>query len=203
LSWSLVGPPVATLVVFAEVGARMQPPAPGVARWCFHTAAILLVMKLSAWMATSFDTFRREERLAAFVMLCAIGVGWYGANLWVGEREFDYLVVSQDTNLRLSVSALSVEILAFVAARAHDAPPPPRPPTWDRDEAAFDRYETATVAGYDARFGKRVRSAHDALRLLGVVDKDLDVFYGHPANLFQIQIVGSKLGSLAARIPTQ
>lgn len=200
VSWCFVGPPVATLVAFAEVGARVEPPALGVARACLHVAAILLVMKLSVWIASSHRPFRREERLGAFVMLCAIGVGWYSANIWVGEREFAYLVASQDTNLRLSISELSAEILAFVAARAHHAPPPPRPASWNRDEAAFYRYETVTVAEYEDRFGKQVRSAHDALRLQGIGDKDLDVFYVHPANAFQIQIVGARLASLAARI---
>jgi hypothetical protein len=203
LRWCLVGPPVATLLAFAEVAARVQPPAPRVATWCFHAAAILLVLKLSVWIATSERPFQREERLGAFVALCAIGVGWYSANNWVGEREFAYLVASQDTTLRLKVSALSAEILAFVATRAHHAPPPPRPATWDRDVAAFDRYEAVTVQEYEDRFGRQVRSAHDTLQLYDISDKDLDVFYRHPASAFQIQIVGARLGSLAARFSAQ
>lgn len=197
----MVGPPVATLVAFAEVGARMQPPALGVARWGFRAAALLLALKLAVWVATAHRTFRREERLGAIAMLWAIGVGWYTANLWVGERGFDDLVASQDTNLRLSVAALSTEILAFEAARTEHGPPPPRPDTWDQDTAAFERYESLTVAAYEGRFGARVRSAHDALRLHRLVNPDLEVFYAHPANAFQIRIVGARLAALAAKLP--
>jgi hypothetical protein len=203
LSWGFVGPPVATLVAFAEAGGRVQPPALDVARWCFHAAAMLLVMKLSVWIATSPRRFRREERLGAVVMVGAIGIGWYSANIWASEREFAYLVAVQNTNMHLDISALAAEISAFAANRAHHAPSPPRPATWDRDEAAFDRYETVTVEEYEVRFGRQVRSMHDLLRLYGINDPDLNVFYAHPANAFQIQVVGARLASLAARFSAQ
>jgi 3-oxoacyl-[acyl-carrier-protein] synthase III len=96
---------------------------------------------------------------------------------------------------------LSASILAFVAERSRHAPPPPRPATWEQDQAAFARYETETVEMYEQRFGKATRIAHDVLRQLGVRDRDLDVFYAHPANAFQMRIIGTKLAALSARVP--
>ena len=61
-----------------------------------------------------------------------------------------------------------------------------------QDEAAFARYETEMVETYERRFGKPARIAHDVLRQLGMRDRDLDVFYAHPANAFQMRIVGDE-----------
>ena len=201
VSWPFVGPPVAVLIAFGEIGGRMMPPALDVATWSFGAAAFLLTVKLVCWVAMSHGTFERHHRLAAFVMLLAIAGGWYGADGWLHERQFDYIVSAQNTEFRLSTAQLSASILAFVAERSRHAPPPPRPATWDADTAAFARYETEMVEDYERRCGKPARIAHDVLRQLGMRDRDLDVFYAHPANAFQMRIVGTKLAALSARVP--
>jgi hypothetical protein len=95
---------------------------------------------------------------------------------------------------------LSATILAFVAEQGHHAPPAPRPATWNQDEAALAQYEAEMAQTFERRFGKSTRTAHDVLRQLGVRDRDFDVFYAHPANAFQMRIVGVKLAALAARV---
>jgi hypothetical protein len=200
VAWPLVGPPVLVLVTFGAIGARIAPPAADVALWCFGAAAVLLALKLVIWIAFSYRAFDRPERLAAFVMACAIGMGWYSARQWVHERQFDELVAAQNADLKLTVGELSAEILSFLAERGRHAPPPPRPATWDRDESDIARYEIATVQQFDARFEKRVRATHDILSLLGLRDKDLDLFYAHPASPFQMQVIAMKLGKLGARV---
>lgn len=201
LGWPFIGPPVAALIAFGEAGARFAPPAIEVAIWSFGAAAVLLTLKLLSWIAASYASFNRQTRLAAFVMLMAIAGGWYAADNWVHERQFDYIVSAQNAEFRSSTAQLSASILAFVAERTRHAPPPPRPATWEQDQAAFARYETEMVEEYERRFGKAARIAHDVLRQLGVRDRDLDVFYAHPANAFQMRIVGTKLAALSARVP--
>ena len=88
-----------------------------------------------------------------------------------------------------------------MAERGRHAPPPPRPATWNEDQAAFARYETEMVEAYERVSGRPTRIAHDVLRQLGVRDRDLDVFYAHPANAFQMRVVGTKLAALSARVP--
>ncbi len=201
VSWPFVGPPVAVLIAFGEIGGRMTPPALDVATWSFGAAAFLLTVKLVCWIAMSHRSFERQDRLAAFVMLLAIGGGWYAADGWVHERQFDYIVFAQNAELKLSTAQLSASILAFVTEWARHAPPAPRPETWNEDQAAFARYETDMVEAFERRFGRSTRIAHDVLRQLGVRDRDLDVFYAHPGNAFQMRVVGTKLAALAARVP--
>ena len=135
-------------------------------------------------------------------MLMAIAGGWYAADEWVHERQFDYIVSAQNTELKQSSRNCPPSILAFVAERSHHAPPPPRPATWNdgskRRSRATRRKWSRT---YERRFGKPTRIAHDVLRQLGIRDRDLDVFYAHPANAFQMRIVGTKLAALSARVP--
>ncbi len=200
VAWSFVGPPVVVLVIFGEIGGRVAPPAADVALWCFGSAAVVLTLKLLVWVATAHRAFGPPERLAAFVMLGTIAMSWYAARQWVHERQFDDLVASQAADLKLTVTELSSEILAFVAERSRQAPPRPRPATWDQDEAAVTQYEIATERAFDRRFGKQVRATHDILGLLGIGDKDLDVFYARPADAFQMQVIAMKLKALAGRV---
>jgi hypothetical protein len=200
VAWPLAGPPVLVLVTFGVIAARLAPPAPDVALWCFGAASALLALKLLIWTASSYRAFDRPERLAAFVMACAIGMGWYSVRQWVHERQFDDLVAAQNADLQLTVDELSAEILSFLAERGRQAPPPPRAATWDQDETEITRYEIATVQQFDARFEKQVRATHDILSLLGLRDRDLDLFYAHPASPFQMQVIAMKLAKLGARI---
>ena len=200
VAWPLVGPPVVVLLAFAEIGARLAPPAVDVALWCFGAAAVLLAVKLLIWVGSSHRGFDRPERLAAFMMACAIGMGWYSARQWVHERQFDDLVAAQNADLKLSANELSAEILSFLAERGRHAPRRPRPATWEEDEADISRYQMVTVQQFESRFAKQVRATHDILSLLGFRDKDLDLFYAHPASPFQMQVVAVKLSTLAARV---
>ena len=201
LGWPFIGPPVAVLIAFGEAGARFAPPAIEVAIWSFGAAAVLLTLKLLCWIAVSHRSFERHNRLAAFVMLLAIAGGWYAADGWVHERQFDYIVSAQNAELKLSTAQLSASILAFVTEWARHAPPAPRPETWNEDQAAFARHETEMVEAFERRFGRSTRIAHDVLRQLGLRDRDLDVFYAHPGNAFQMRVVGTKLAALASRVP--
>jgi hypothetical protein len=139
--------------------------------------------------------------LAAFVMLSAIAMSWYGATQWLHEREFDYIVAAQNADLKMTATQLSASILAFLAERGRHAPHRPQPATWNQDEAAFARFETEMADTYERRFGKQTRTVHDVLRQLGLRDRDLDAFYASPANAFQMRIVAMKLASLAAKVP--
>ena len=149
LGWPFIGPPVAVLIAFGEAGARFAPPAIEVAIWSFGAAAVLLTLKLLCWIAASHRSFERHNRLAAFVMLLAIAGGWYAADGWVHERQFDYIVSAQNAELKLSTAQLSASILAFVTERARHAPPAPRPETWNEDQAAFARHETEMVEAFE------------------------------------------------------
>ena len=201
LSWPYVGPPVVLLIILGEIGGRVAPPAADVSTWCFGSAAVLLTLKLLSWIATAQRSFGRPHRLAAFVMLAAIAMGWYGAMQWVHERQFDYIVAAQNADLKQTAQQLSASILAFVAERSRHAPPRPRPATWNQDETAFFIYETEMVETFERRFGKPTRVVHDVLRQLGLRDRDLDTFYARPANAFQMRIVALKLASLAQKVP--
>jgi hypothetical protein len=201
LRWAVVGPPLATLVALGVTAGRVSPTAPGVASACFETAAGLCLVKVCAWVIRSRERFGRQERLALFVMLGAIGLSWLGARQWLAERRFDDLVTRQDHAIKLTVQQLSAQILAFVGERDRHAPPPPRPATWERDEAAFLTYETDTVREFNVVFGAQVRAAHDVLGLLGIGDRDLDAFYRRPANDFQMRIVAARLATLVAKLP--
>jgi len=197
----MAGPPLVTLLVLGVIAGRMSPTATRVALSCFETAAALCLLKVGAWVIASHEQFGRQERLALFVLLGAIGLGWLGAREWVAERRFDDLVMRQDHALKLTVQQLSGQILAFVAERGRHAPPSPRPATWARDEDAFLAYETDTVRDFNAAFGAQVRAAHDVLGLLGIGDRDLDAFYQRPANDFQMRIVATRLATLVAKLP--
>ena len=201
ISWPFVGPPVALLIVLGGVGARLTPPAAEVAAGCFAAAAALLTLKLIFWMATSHRSFGREERLAAFVMFAAIAMGWSASLQWLHERQFDYVVAAQNTDIRLTAAQLSASILGFVAERGRHAPPSPQPATWNQDEAAIERYEMETASVFERQFGKQTRVAHDVFGQLGIRDRDFDVFYARPANVFQIRIVGVEPATLARRVP--
>ena len=201
LGWPFVGPAVLALIVFGEAGGRAVPPAIEVAVWSFGAAAVLLTLKLSYWIAMSHASFERHDRLAALVMVMAIAGGWYAADGWVHERQFDAIVAAQNADLRQSAAQLSASILAFVAERGRHAPPRPRPATWNEDEAAFSRYEAEMVQAFEQRFGRSTRVTHDVLRQLGLRDRDLDVFYAHPGNAFQMRIVGVRIAALAAKVP--
>jgi hypothetical protein len=200
VSWPFVAPPVVVLIAFGEIGGRMVPPALDVASWSFGAAAVLLTIKLVFWISSSYAAFDRQKRLAAFVALMTIAGGWYAADEWVHERQFDYIVFAQNTTVKMEAAQLSATILAFVAEQSHHAPPAPRPATWNEDEAALARYEDDMAEAYERRFGKPTRTTHDVLRQLGIRDRDFDVFYAHPANAFQMRIVGMKLAALAARV---
>jgi hypothetical protein len=201
VSWPFVGPPVVLLFVLGEIGARLRPPAADISTWCFGSAAVLLTLKLLCWIAASHGSFGRQERLAAFVMLTAIAMSWYGATQWLHEREFDDIVAAQNADLKMTATQLSASILAFLAERGRHAPHRPQPATWNQDEAAFASFETAMVDTYERRFGKQTRTVHDVFRQLGLRDRDLDTFYANPANAFQMRVVAMKLASLAAKVP--
>jgi hypothetical protein len=56
------------------------------------------------------------------------------------------------------------------------------------------------VTAFERRFGKAVRTTHDVLGLLGIRDRDFDVFYARPANAFQMRIIAEKLATLAGKV---
>jgi hypothetical protein len=189
VSWRYVGPPVLTLVVLAEIGGRISPPPVNLALWCFASAA------------TSHRTFTRDERLIVVIAVLAIAGSWYGARMWVFERQFDDLVSTQNMNFKLTLNELSGRILVFVSDRTRHAPGPPRPETWDRDEADIMHYRQEVQIEFEAIFGGQVRAAHDVLGLFRLTDRDFERFYQHPADTFEMKIIATKLAFFSSKIP--
>jgi hypothetical protein len=153
-----------------------------------------------SWVAVSGANFGREERLLAFVTLAAIALSGLGAEQWLDERAFDYRAAEQKVELMRALHDTSVRILQFVDARERIAPPRPRPATWQQDVDAIGRFDADTAAAYERRFGAHVRSAHDVATLRGLRDRDLDAFFRHPANTFQMRIVAKKLDGFSAAL---
>jgi hypothetical protein len=91
----------------------------------------------------------------------------------------------------------SLRITQFCNARDRVAPPRPRPATWQQDVDNYDRFESETVRAYERRFGARVRAVHDLASLRGLRDRDLDAFFRHPANEFQMRVIAKKLDTFS------
>ena len=195
-----MGSGVAAAAVFAVVALRITPPAFSVASSCVTILAVALAVRLIAWVAVAGASFGREERLLAFVMMMAVGFGWLGAREWIAERDFDSRAAQQKADLILVLRDLSSRIDAFARTREREAPPRPRPATWQRDEDNVERFEEETAAEYERRFGAKVRLAHDLVGIRGVRDRDFDTFYRHPANEFQIRVVAKRLNVLATTL---
>jgi len=199
-AWPAIGAGVGVAAMFFVTALRMAPPAFDVARSCIAIVAALLAVKVLAWVAVAGARFGREERLLAFVMLAACGLGWIGTGEWIEERAFDYRAAQQRDELMRALHDTAVRLTQFCDTRDRMAPPHPRPATWQRDEDAFDRFESETVDVYERRFGARVRAAHDLASLRGLRDRDLDAFFRHPANEFQMRVIAKKLDGFAGKL---
>jgi len=200
VGWPTIGAGVLAAFVFAVMALRITPPAFDVAKFCVAVIPILLAAKVLIWVAFDGSRFGREERLLAFVMLAACGLGWAGTREWIEERAFDYRVAEQKAELMQALHDTAVRLTQFVDARDHVAPPHPRPATWEHDVDVFDRFEEETVTIYERRFGPRVRAAHDLASLRGLRDRDLDAFFRHPANEFQMRVIANKLDGFASKL---
>jgi hypothetical protein len=201
-SWRYVGPAVLTLLVLAEIGGRTSPPPVNLVLWCFASAATALLAKLAVWVATSYRTFTRDERLVVVLVILAVAGSWYAARMWVFERQFDDFVATQNKDLKLTLNELSGRILVFVSDRTRHAPAPPKPETWDRDEADIMRFQDGVQIEFEANFGSQVRAAHDVLAQLGLTDRDFERFYRHPADTFEMRVVATKLAFFSSKIPS-
>lgn len=199
-AWPAIAAGVVVASAFAFVALRFTPPAFDVAKSCLSIVALLLAAKVLAWVAADGASFGREERLLAFVMLAACGLGWIGSGEWLDERAFDYRVAQQKAELTRALHDTAVRLTEFVDQRDRQAPPHPRPATWQRDVDTFDRFEEETVSIYERRFGARVRAAHDLASLRGLRDRDLDAFFRHPANEFQMRVIARKLDGFASAL---
>jgi hypothetical protein len=199
-AWPALAAGVVVALAFAVAAFRLTPPAFDVAKSCAAVVAVLLAAKVLVWVASDGASFGREERLLAFVMLVACGLGWIGTGQWIEERAFDYRVAEQKAALTLALHDTAVRLMEFVDARDRQAPPHPRPATWQHDVDLFDRFEEETVTIYERRFGARVRAAHDLASLRGLRDRDLDAFFRHPANEFQMRIIAKKLDGFASAL---
>ena len=199
-AWPAISAGVGVSAIFLVTALRVTPPAFDVARSCMAIICALLAVKVLAWVAVSGAGFGREERLLAFVMLAACGLGWMGAGQWIEERAFDYRAAQQKDELRRALHDTAIRLSQFCDARDRLAPPHPRPATWQRDEEAFDRFESETVDAYERRFGAGVRAAHDLASLRGLRDRDLDAFFRHPANEFQMRVIAKKLDVFATKL---
>ena len=191
--WWTIGPGLLAAIAAAVVALRLDQPAFDVARTCATIIAILLAARVLAWVAFKGASFGREERLLAFVALGAVGLGWIGTGEWLEDRAFDFRASEQKAELMRTLKETSLRINQFCDARDRLAPPRPRPATWQHDVDAYDRFESDTVRAYERRFGPRVRMIHDMASLRGLRDRDLDAFFRHPANEFQMRVIAKKL----------
>ena len=198
--WWTTSAGVAAAGAFLAISLRQPQPAFDVARSCVAIIAVILAAKVLAWVAVAGASFGREERLLAFVMLAAVGLGWIGMGEWVGERAFDYRAGQQKADLMSALHDTSVRITEFCDARDKVAPPRPRPATWQRDVDAFERFESDTVRVYERRFSARVRTAHDLASLRGLRDRDFDAFFRRPANEFQMRVIARKLDGFSEKL---
>jgi hypothetical protein len=188
------------LVMVTVVADRMTPPAYTIADQYSTVAAILTVATVLTTLVVSRRRMDRAGRLVAVVVLMTTVIAWYGGRLWVHEKEFDYLVAVQKSDLEIRGIELSGDIGNFLRERAHTAPPHPQPLTWQRDENAVLRYEQATSLLYEAQFGMRVRRTREMFALRALIDRDLDAFYRGPSNAFEIGVVSRRLAVLSHRL---
>jgi hypothetical protein len=191
---------VGGLVMVTIVADRMTPPAGAIADSYSTLAAILVIATVLTALFASRRRLGRPGRLAAVVVLLATGMTWYSGRLWVHEKQFDYLVVQQKTDLELRSLELSGDIINFLRQRARGAPPRPRPATWDRDEDAVFRYEQETAIRFEAEFGAEVRATRQMFAQRRLVDRDLDAFYRRPSSAFEISVIAERLAVLARRL---
>jgi len=198
--WSALGPGIAVATAFAVVASRLSQPAFDVLRFCTTAIAVLLAVRILAWVAVSGGTFGREERLLAFVMLAAVALGWIGTGEWVENKAFDFKAAQQRADFTQTLRDTSIRLTLFCNARDRLAPPKPRPATWQEDVDNYDRFETETVRAYEQRFGPRVRNIHDVASLRGLRDRDLDAFFRHPANEFQMRVIAKKLDGFSQKL---
>ncbi len=202
-SWRVLLPGILFAAALGIVGGRMRPPAPGIEERCLTAVAVLLAVKLFAWVARSGHTFEREQRLVTFVSFIVIGMAWVGIRQEIAEAAFDYVVVQQRADLAETSRTVAYRLDAFLQGRHRAAPPAPRPKTWDEDEEAFGRFETETIRLYERQFGGRVRACHDLMSLRGLGDRDFDRFYRRPANEFQMRVVAERLLFFAGKLDEQ
>jgi len=189
------------LLTVTIVADRMTPPAYNIADQYSTLAAILIVATVLTTLVASRRRLGRPGRLAAVVVLIATAMLWYSARLWVHEKEFDYLVSQQKTDLEIRGIELAGDIANFVRERARTAPPhPQQPATWERDENAVFRHEQETAALYEAQFGLAVRQIRQMFAQRGLIDRDLDAFYRRPASAFEIGVVARRLAVLSRRL---
>ena len=198
--WSTIGPGLVAASVAVAAALRLPQPAFDVVRSCTTIIAVLLGARILAWVAVEGATFGREERLLAFVMLASVALGWIGAGEWVEERAFDFKAAQQRAEFAQTLRDTSIRITLFCNARDRVAPPKPRPATWQQDVDNYDRFESDTVRAYERRFGPRVRSIHDLASLRGLRDRDLDAFFRHPANEFQMRVIAKKLDGFSQKL---
>ena len=198
--WWTTGTAVVAALALFVFSFRLTPPAFEVARLCTTIIAIVVAAKVLVWVGVSGAAFGREERLLAFVMLASVALGWIGAGESIAEHSFDYRASEQKAELTRALHDTSLRITQFCDARDQMAPPHPRPATWERDVEAIDRFESDTVRVYERRFGSRVRSAHDLASLRGLRDRDLDAFFRHPANEFQMRVIAKKLDGFSSAL---
>lgn len=166
-------------------------------------SAIAATATIVTAMVMARKPLDRGQRLLAVVLLGATWCTWYAVRLHVHEVQFDTMVRRQKSDLELRCMTLSGDITAFARERGGAAPPPPKPATWEHDVTTLLRYDTETSVIFEEKFGAQVRKAHDLLALEGIRDRDFDVFYRHPANAFQINVIASKLVALAHRLEKQ
>jgi len=188
------------LVSVSVVAASMTPPAGAIADRYATLSAILITATVLTTIVAWGERMGRPGRLAAVVAIVATGMGWYSGRLWVHEKQFDYIVAQQKAELALRSLELAGDLENFLRERRRAAPPHPQPATWDRDVDAVLRYEEDTSLLFEAEFGPQVRTARDQLWQRRLIDRDLDVFYRHPANAFEIDVIAQKLAALARRL---
>jgi hypothetical protein len=188
------------LLMVTVAADTLTPPASAMADRYSTFAGILIAATVLTTVVVAGNRLERPGRLMAVAVLLTTGVAWYSGRLWVHEKQFDYIVEQQKTELELRTVELSGDVLNFLRQRRLTAPQHPSPASWERDVDAVLGYEEETATLFDAQFGLQVRRIRDLMALRGLRDRDLDAFYRRPTNAFEINVVAEKLAALAHRL---
>lgn len=82
--WGVLGTVIAVLIGVGFSLMSTTPPEFEAARWCFHGATFLLLLKTGGWLLTQQSAW--ILKVVAFLLFGIIGAAWLGSVQWVQNR---------------------------------------------------------------------------------------------------------------------